>query len=252
MSPADTSHKVATMTLASIILLSLAYQLSTAPRLGVKEGDWGTYLVTSSTTLLDIENPDNDGTRSGSRWIEFKVLEVNWTNIKARESVRDDIGNLIISRDFWVDPTRHIKSSYEPGGLLEHDFNILIVPARMSPGESLPDSVIFPDKYGNTVEYPRWQRFNDTASIELTRGDLPHSNEVRSANHLQWSVDLEYPTFYFRESREAFYDVSTGVMLMWSYNYTRGYRYVGFPELRIYHYEIRYKLFDSSILGPNN
>jgi hypothetical protein len=245
----NATPKLAAIILTAIITISIAHQLSTAPRLGVKEGDWETYLVTSTTTIRHVDDPEHNGTESGSKWVEFKILEVNWTNMKAKESVRDDAGNLVISRDFWVDPTRLIKSSYEPGGLLEHDFNILIVPAGLSPGDSLPDSIYFPDKNGVTVEYPRWQRFNDTLNIELTKGDLPHSNEVRTANHFRWSVDLEYPSSYLRESREGFYNASTGVMLMWSYNYMKAYRYVGFPETSYYHYEVSYRLFDSSILG---
>ena len=165
MRPLNATPQLAAIVLTAIITLSIAHQLSTAPRLGVKEGDWGTYLVTSTTTIQHVDDPEHDGTESGSRWAEFKVLEVNWTNMKARESVRDDAGNLVISRDFWVDPTRLIKSSYEPGGLLEHDFNILIVPAGMSPGDSLPDSIFLEDKSQQTIEYPRWQRARATGCL---------------------------------------------------------------------------------------
>jgi hypothetical protein len=252
MGQLNATPKLVAITLTTIIILSLAYQFTTGPRLGVKQGDWGKYRVTSTTTMRNLNNPEHDGTELGSKWVEFEILEVQWTNLNARESVRDDAGMLVISRDFWVDPTRFINSSYLPGGLLEHDFNILIVPAGMGPGDSLPDSIILEDKNQKVIEYPRWQRFNDTVNIELTRGDLPHSKEVRVANHFRWSMDLEYPTFYLVESREGFYDVSTGVMLMWSYNYTKAYRYVGFPESIYYHYELSYRLFDSSILEPHN
>jgi hypothetical protein len=223
-------------------------------RLGVNVGTWARYLITTKSVVTSQVGLGNFN-ESGNRTLEFRVLDVDGTYVVINETSIDlssiklmgnttinRIGNRTVNRIFGGDPTRLIHSSYIQGGLLEHDINIFIVPIGLGPGDSLPDSVYFPNSNGTSVEYPRYQRFNDTRLVQVLGGE-------RMANHLKWSKNLEYATFSFSMEREALYDASTGVLLEWHYSLSQIERHVGFPPTNTYFLEINYKIMDGSFFG---
>lgn len=222
--------------------------------LGVNVGTWARYLVTT-TSVVTSQVGSGNFNESGNRTLEFRVLDVDGTYVVINETSVDlssielmgnttisRMGNRTVNRIFGGDPTRLIHSSYIPGGLLEHDINIFIVPIGLGPGDSLPDSVYFPNSNDSAVEYPRYQRFNDTRLVQMFGTE-------RIANHMKWSKNLEYATFSFSMEREALYDASTGVLLEWHYSLTRIERHVGFPPTNTGFLEINYKIVDGSLFG---